>query len=444
MRTQFATRKQRYLVRIAGITFLLLVMLGVSLPASSAVLTTNPSPTVKILGHPAPLSHSSKATFTFYSTYFDVDAYLCSLDRHAFRSCTITKTYRALANGKHRFAVKIVSNGATGPAAKYVWRIKVRTRRAKAPATYIHSHPNLTTTATNASFDFSSNNLAATFKCAIDLGAPTSTGFSSCTSPATYAGLTPGYHTFTVTAALDGRSGHSTTYSWFISAVAPVNTTAPVITGTAQVAKLLAASSGSWTGSQPISYTYQWQLCNYWTLAYRATTTTPTTTTQPVSCGDIVGATSATYTVPAVNVVAKGSLSASNIRTSYYDYTLRVVVTASNAAGKTEAVSNETSTVLPAAPVNTALPSISNLSDPPTVGNNAYSSDGSWLNYPYDWTYQWLRCDTSGANCSAIPGATSWDYVLADADIGSTLRLTVTAINAGGSAAATSLQTAEV
>ncbi|HEY5160374.1 MAG TPA: hypothetical protein VII83_04800 [Gaiellaceae bacterium] len=423
-------------------------MLGVSLPASSAVLKTSPLPAVKIVGHPAPLSHDAKATFTFYSTYSDVDAYLCSLDRHAFRSCPITKTYRGLANGKHRFAVKIVSDGAAGPATTYIWTIKVRAKRAKAPATYIHSHPTLTTTATDASFSFSSNDLAATFKCAIDLGAPTSTGFSSCTSPATYAGLAPGYHTFTVTGVVDGRSGRVTTYAWFISAVAPVNTTAPAITGTAQVGKALTASSGSWTGSRPISYTYQWQLCSSGTVFFfRDAISAPTT--QPVSCGDIVGATSASYTPTGSSLVAGGLRSSTMVSAKinmYYGFTLRVVVTASNAAEKTETVSSETAIVLPAAPVNTALPSISFDWAPPTVGDTAYGSDGSWLNldYSYDWTYQWLRCDTSSANCSAIPDATSWDYVLADADIGSTLRLTVTAINAGGSTAATSLQTAEV
>ena len=38
----------------------------------------------------------------------------------------------------------------------------------------------------------------------------------------------------------------------------PVNTVLPVITGTPQVGELLSASTGTWTGVAPITYTYVW------------------------------------------------------------------------------------------------------------------------------------------------------------------------------------------
>ena len=43
---------------------------------------------------------------------------------------------------------------------------------------------------------------------------------------------------------------------------APSNTSAPVVTGTAQQGNTLTASSGTWTGTAPIDYTYQWQDCS--------------------------------------------------------------------------------------------------------------------------------------------------------------------------------------
>ena len=59
--------------------------------------------------------------------------------------------------------------------------------------------------------------------------------------------------------------------------------------------------------------------------------------------------------------------------------------------------------------------------------------------------YRWQRCDTAGANCSPISGAESPNYTLLPADVGSTLRVAVTASNAGGpSAPASSAQTAVV
>jgi hypothetical protein len=69
---------------------------------------------------------------------------------------------------------------------------------------------------------------------------------------------------------------------------------------------------------------------------------------------------------------------------------------------------------------------------------------GSWAGSPTTFAYQWQRCDAAGAACASIPGATRQTYVVADADLGSTLRVTVAARNAAGSATATSAPTGVV
>ena len=126
--------------------------------------------------------------------------------------------------------------------------------------------------------------------------------------------------------------------------------------------------------------------------------------------------------------------------------TIRVVITASNSYGSASATSSQTAVVvgLPptgSAPVNTALPTISGAT---TQGQTLSASNGSWTTSPTSYAYQWRRCDSSGASCSDISGATSGSYLLVLADVGSTIRVVVTASNSYGSGSATSGQTSTI
>lgn len=85
--------------------------------------------------------------------------------------------------------------------------------------------------------------------------------------------------------------------------VAPSNTVAPVISGTNTVGSVLSTTNGTWTGTSPITYTYQWQRDG----------------------SNISGATSSTYTT----VQADAS------------YKIICIVTATNIAGFSTAISND-------------------------------------------------------------------------------------------------------
>src|SRR5581483_9428404 len=116
-------------------------------------------------------------------------------------------------------------------------------------------------------------------------------------------------------------------------------------------------------------------------------------------------------------------------------------VQAIDAAGNT-ATATYSWTITTQPPVNTALPTISGQA---TVGQTLTAAKGTWTGTPTPtYTYQWKRCDTGGANCAAISGATHTTYTVATADAGSTLLVTVTAKNSVGSASANSAATAVV
>jgi len=84
-------------------------------------------------------------------------------------------------------------------------------------------------------------------------------------------------------------------------------------------------------------------------------------------------------------------------------------------------------------PSSTAPPAIAGS---PAIGAVLTAIDGSWSDSLAMLSYQWLRCDLSGASCAPIVGATANSYTVTRADAGSTIGLAVTATNTSGAATA--------
>jgi thermitase len=207
----------------------------------------------------------------------------------------------------------------------------------------------------------------------------------------------------------------------------PVNTIAPQVLvqtngnqntapldSAPQAGQVLVRGQGAWTGSSPLSLSaVRWYRCN----------------ADGSGCTQV--GTSWKYTVQSADD----------------GYALKLTVTftdpdgTSSASALTAPVGAATSPLPAPAPVNTALPAISGIAED---GQVLTASTGTWSNSPTAYAYQWRRCDSAGANCAALAGATAPTYPVSSADVGSTLQVAVTASNSGGSATATSLATAVV
>jgi hypothetical protein len=90
-------------------------------------------------------------------------------------------------------------------------------------------------------------------------------------------------------------------------------------------------------------------------------------------------------------------------------------------------------------PANTAAPLVQGATM--QVSATITATTGSWRGNPTSYSYGFQRCDSAGANCTAIGTTDATDdasYRLTSADFGHRIRVEVTATNAGGSTAADS------
>ena len=102
------------------------------------------------------------------------------------------QTYTGLSEGSHTFQVRATDAASnTDPTpASYTWTVDTT-----APETTITANPPDPSASASASFSFSGSEAGSTFECQLDGG-----GFSACTSPKAYTGLSDGSHTFQVRA----------------------------------------------------------------------------------------------------------------------------------------------------------------------------------------------------------------------------------------------------
>jgi RHS repeat-associated protein len=92
---------------------------------------------------------------------------------------------------------------------------------------------------------------------------------------------------------------------------------------------------------------------------------------------------------------------------------------------------------------NTAVPTLS--SSKPAVGTEIkVASNGTWSNSPLSYGYQWEDCNTTGGECTAIPGAVNQSYYPAASDEGHTLVARVSATNSIGTVEVATAATAVV
>lgn len=124
--------------------------------------------------------------------------------------------------------------------------------------------------------------------------------------------------------------------------VAPVNTVAPAVTGTAHVGQTLSTTSGTWTDDGSPTFTYQWQRDNAGGGVY----------------SNITGATSITYQLTAADDGCH----------------VRCAVTDSTPDGATLANSNAVS-VTYSAPINTMAPALTGTA---TIGSLLSCDTGTW------------------------------------------------------------------
>ena len=141
--------------------------------------------------------------------------------------------------------------------------------------------------------------------------------------------------------------------------------------------------------------------------------------------------------------IAKATASTYTLTTSDAGATIVLRVSATGLGGTTTKETHPTAVVaLPPAPSNTALPKVTGTT---TAGKTLTVSTGSWTALGGDTvTRQWERCDSSGANCAAITGATKSTYVLTAADATGKIVVHVTATGLGGPTSVDSAATAAI
>jgi serine protease AprX len=198
----------------------------------------------------------------------------------------------------------------------------------------------------------------------------------------------------------DGSNMAASTHTPVIAAAAPAGiptTEEPIVSGDPEPGQWLTVTPGASTGGGALTYSYRWWRCE-----------------APWQCAAIPGADGQRYRVTADDLGLR----------------LRAVVTVTNEAGSDVSHSALTLPVTARPPVVTSSPSILGTSE---QGQTLSAANGSWDGtQPFEFWHQWQSCDVHGLSCVEIVGATERSYTLAAGDVGTTIRLAVTARGLGG------------
>ncbi len=220
-------------------------------------------------------------------------------------------------------------------------------------------------------------------------------------------------HALVVVVTARNRDGAATATSAPTGAVAALPAQAPhaavppSIAGSAAIGQTLKATAGTWTGAAPLRFSFRWRRCD------------PT----GGACTD-----------------TRGADSSHRVSDADAGHVLRVLVTATNAAGTSASLSGPSPLVaLPKKPISTSPPGIAGV---PQQGKSLTGSRGAWSNSPTGFDYRWYRCAAAGDRCSTVGRGTT--YTLSAADIGHTIRFAVRARNRAGVSTVVSPPTAVV
>jgi hypothetical protein len=126
-----------------------------------------------------------------------------------------------------------------------------------------------------------------------------------------------------------------------------------------------------------------------------------------------------------------------------YEVTVRAIST-SGGGGQVKGVgtplSGEGAEEPPARPpANTVRPLVTGAA---LTGETLKATTGTWTGSPSSFAYQWQDCNSAGAACANIAGASASSYKLKASDVGHTVRVLLTAENEAGSSTAASGTTA--
>jgi len=209
-----------------------------------------------------------------------------------------------------------------------------------------------------------------------------------------------------VTVRATDTTGTTAAYAPLAGIVAPAGATLlaasqPTIVGPPNVGRALTVETPQW--SLTATTTFAWERCN----------------ANGRACVAIPGATGPTYTAAPSDVGA----------------TLLVAVTGRAGTVKQAVLSLPTAAVQQAmGPTLAARPSIAGALQ---QGKRLVVRTGTWIgSSTITYAFQWYRCDTNAAHCSAIHGATKASYAQVERDVGHTLGVTVHATDSTGTATA--------